>query len=202
MVVLRLGPAIALLRSGVGPRRPEHDRIATADLIAATGRFDIAVERRPSGRPRLAPPYPELGVSFSWRDGLLLAGFDPEGAVGVDIEPADTSGRLEPGRLASDHFAPGEAAAVMARSGDDALDLFLRLWVAKEAVLKLTGRGVYDGLHRPDLGWCIASISGDGTPIRLQGTPGHTAVEVAVARPAVPGRPAPPYCALARLLQE
>ena len=197
MIALRLGTAFAVLRPGVGPARAEHDRAANDDLKAASGLADIVVHRRPSGRPSLAPPYPELGVSLSYRAGLLLIGFDPEGPVGVDIEPAQSAGALDSVRLAVDHFAPGEAAAIGAVTGEASLDLFLRLWVAKEAVLKLTGRGVYDGLRRPDLSGAIAGISVDATPVRIQASPSHSAVELAVFRPAIPGRPAP-YCALAR----
>lgn len=196
MVVLRLGPAIAVLRADVRSGRDEHDRVATNDLRLASGRQDIVVERRPSGRPRLAAPYAELGISLSYRDGLLLAGFDPHEPVGVDLEPGEAVPTLDVRRLAVDHFAPGEAMAVAARAVNQAADLFWRLWVAKEAVLKLTGRGVYDGLRRPDLSGCIAGISCDGTPVRIPASPSHPAVELAVVRSTVGCFS--PYCALAQ----
>lgn len=160
---LRIGRSAAALLSCHAPRSAERDQIATTALRTLANDDRLTIARRPSGRPRLLPPYPELGVSLSHRRGLLLAGFSPDSQVGVDVETAAPG--LDAPRLASDHFAAGEAAAVAqaaAASAEDARDLFLRLWVAKEAVLKATGRGVYDGLDAPDLSARVPALHRDG----------------------------------------
>src|SRR5690606_12257225 len=65
--------------------------------------------------------------------------------------------------LAGDHFSAGEARAVAAQKNPAAQrDLFFRLWTAKEAALKTTGRGVYDGLDEPDLAFAIDQLRADG----------------------------------------
>lgn len=177
--LLFAGEACALLTCSAPENRAERDRWATAALRQATGRSDIVVERRPSGRPRLLPPYPELGVSMSRRDGLLLVGFNPAGRAGVDLEPADSVPEADCARLAADHFTAGEAALVAGRELSRLRDLFLRLWVAKEAALKLTGRGVYDGLREPELSPVIGGLEDDGMVLDIAGSqavPAHSLV--------------------------
>ncbi len=183
---------MAVLRAGLSKQPAEHDHAAMDMLRAATGRGDIVIDRRASGRPRLAPPYPELSVSMSFRDGLLLVGFDPERAVGVDIESGSPGGSFDARRLAHDHFAPAEADAIGALSDAAARDLFLRLWVAKEAVLKLTGRGIYDGVREPDLSGHIEAV------LRHGGVIAFGSAVLVLCRPALPDIAAPPYCAMAR----
>lgn len=149
--VLAIGPAVGVLVATAHAGRAERDEAVQSHLRALTGWGDISIERRPSGRPGLAPPYPELGISLSRREGLVLAGFSPDARVGVDLEPNSLG--LDPLALSRDHFAPAEAriiANLAASSVSAARDAFLRLWVAKEAALKITGRGIYDGLGEPD----------------------------------------------------
>lgn len=165
----------------MGGDRGDRDRLAAAALRATTCRTDIAISRRPSGRPRLAPPYPELGVSLSRRGGLLLAGFSPTAPVGVDLELWDDG--LDTVRLAADHFAPAEAGAVAAASSRAvAIERLLRLWVAKEAVLKATGRGIYDGLGAPDLASVLDALCADARPVALPSAAPLPAFAVAVTR--------------------
>ena len=149
--VLALESAIALFSEGLPEDGSTRDRAATTALRQATGRDDIAIERRESGRPRLNAPYPELGVSLAGRGDILLIGFSPTDRVGVDLEPEDSVPITDVGRLSADHFSIAEALAVQSAGVTSrARDVFVRLWVAKEAALKLTGRGVFDGLKQPD----------------------------------------------------
>lgn len=209
VVALRIGDSVGVIigvvvdgetisgggsAGGCGRRPSDPTVIAQAHLRAATGLDDLSISRRPSGRPRLAPPYPELGVSLSARDGLLLAGVSTHAAVGVDLE-VDTPG-LDPASLAADHFATGEADAIAAHGPDAARDLFLRLWVAKEAVLKISGRGVYDGLAAPDLSGHLERLADDGAVLHFPATATLPALRLATRRLATDGRPAI-FCALA-----
>lgn len=171
VAVLGLGSAIALLERDVPERSPLRDLIATAALRHATGRPDIVIERRVSGRPRLRTPYPELAVSMAGRADFLLVGFSPDAHVGVDIEPEVSVPMGDVERLARDHFAPAEADAVRsAGPGPQARDIFLRLWVAKEAALKLTGRGVFDGLREPDFSAALDRLILDDAAIDVPPT--------------------------------
>ncbi|MET0529350.1 MAG: 4'-phosphopantetheinyl transferase superfamily protein [Microvirga sp.] len=168
-----------------------HYAQASALLSFAMNR-EIVVAQRPSGRPRLAGAEPELGVSLSWRDGSLLVGYSPTANVGVDLEPDDAT--LDAIQLAQDHFSSGEAEAIS--NAADPRDLFLRLWVAKEAILKATGRGVYDGLDEPDLARCIVFLRGE-TPFEIPASSRAPAGSAVVKR-IVCGEPAL-FVALSRL---
>lgn len=197
---MRIGPALAVLVPAPADDAPGggHLRItaAAAALRAATGRDDIRIHRRPSGRPALAPPYPELGVSLSRRAGMLLAAFAPDGLVGADIELDGPDSPSAPAAFAADHYSEGEAAAVGRLSGPGARDLCHRLWAAKEAVLKMSGRGVYDGLAEPDLTPHLHALARDGVAVALPAGPGLPSLRLGVRRlegPAI----GTAYCALA-----
>jgi 4'-phosphopantetheinyl transferase len=198
--LLVAGDAYALLTRSAPENRADRDAWASAALKQVTGRPDIAVERRPSGRPRLLPPYPELGVSMSRRGQLLLVGFNPAGRAGVDLEPADSVREAECARLAADHFTAGEAALLARCEPARRVDFFLRLWVAKEAALKLTGRGVYDGLREPDLCEVIGALEADGAVAAVTGSaavPPHTLVVWREPPGAAEGEGVAVYCAMA-----
>ncbi|MDX2155667.1 MAG: 4'-phosphopantetheinyl transferase superfamily protein [Hyphomicrobiaceae bacterium] len=167
---LHLGSAIAVLIHGAPSEAGARDALASTALRHATGRPDIAIGRRPSGRPSLAPPHCSLGVSLSRRRSLLLAGFSPERAVGVDLEIADEGTSVDYTRLSRDHFARDEAEICAALPVAGARDLFFRLWVAKEAVLKATGRGIVDGMHWPDLAGQVTALREGGAVIEHLGS--------------------------------
>ena len=157
--LLTIGTAAAFLADGIADNASARDTAATNILSRHAG-SPVIVQRRPSGRPCLLPPWPALSVSLSYRDGMLLIGFSPAQAVGVDIERDDPA--LNVRQLAADHFSRDESAAFHALTDNDAQVLFLRLWTAKEAVLKATGRGIADGLIRPDFGRCLTTLCHDG----------------------------------------
>ena len=181
LAALEVGDAMAVLVPCDGLGSQGRDFAATRTLHRVTGRSDICISRRPSGRPRLLPPYPELGVSLSSRSGWLLAGFSPGAPVGVDLESAASLRPADAARLAGDHFAAGEATAIGTLAPAAADDLFMRLWVAKEALLKTTGRGVFDGVAEPDLSGVIDMLEPEDAHVELRagGWRGH---KIAVRR--------------------
>ena len=128
------------------------------------------------------------------RGDLMLAAFSSVGAVGVDLE-IDTPD-LDPVRLASDHFAAAEAKAVALLEPARARDVFLRLWVAKEAALKVTGRGIHDGLGEPDLHRYLDLLRIEGSPMSLAASDRLPSLTLAVRRYVRRGAPAV-YCGLA-----
>ena len=203
--VLALGSAVALLAEDVPDDRTMRDHAATMALRHATGRGDIVIQRRESGRPRLRDPYPELGVSMAGRGDILLIGFSPDAHVGVDLEPEDSVPIADVGRLSADHFSIAEALAVQSAGlTSRARDVFLRLWVAKEAALKLTGRGVFDGLDEPDFSTHLERLLLDDAVLDMPQSSALPRFRVAVRR-LIGDRPAggsdhprvTHYCALA-----
>lgn len=171
--VLTLADALAVLVAACPTSTAARDGAATHALRQATGRSDIAIGRRVSARPFLLPPYPTLAVSLAHRGGVVIAGFSPKARVGVDIESGVTAQPIDAAAMARNHFAPGEALTIAHLPPERARDLFLRLWVAKEALLKTTGRGLFDGLDDPDLTGAIQPLLSEGTSIRLQGGRWH-----------------------------
>lgn len=193
-VVLAIGSAIAVLANEAPAGKAERDVLVQSHLRALTGLVGIVIERRPSGRPRLAAPFPELGISLSSRNARVLAGFSPDRRVGADLEP--DMPQIDAPALARDHFTAAEAGFVASRgSAVAARDAFLRLWVAKEAALKITGRGIYDGLAEPDCAVIAEALLRDGVVAELPASSRLPAVRLAVRACRKDG--AVLYCALA-----
>jgi hypothetical protein len=181
--VLQLERSIALLSlEGLNLVAPfERDRRIENVLRRATSRQDIVVGRRPGRRPCLKPPLPEFGISVSHRGIASLIGFSDCRAIGVDIEIPPRTPAFDPYRIGRDHYARAEGVAIAGLEAEAALSLFLLLWVAKEALLKISGRGIVDGLARPDLSCdldaliSVARCSGFAT---LEGREAEVAVTV------------------------
>lgn len=120
-------------------------------LGAYTGQSGARVRilHDPSGKPRLGTEThtgnaPEISISKagSWL-AVAVGGREP---LGVDIEPA---GREIPARrLARRYFRPAECAALEALPESERSDLFLRLWTAKEALIKARGATIAGSLAR------------------------------------------------------
>ena len=115
---------------------------AVLDLPAAT----IELHRDALGRPRLAGALQGFDVSWSHSgDGLLIA-LGENVDVGVDLERARPRPRaLE---LAQRFFHATEHDWLRGLAEPDRNEAFLRLWCAKEAVLKAHGRGIAYGLDK------------------------------------------------------
>jgi 4'-phosphopantetheinyl transferase len=106
----------------------------------------IELRRDDYGRPRLSGALQGFDVSWSHSgEGLLMAlgeGVD----VGVDLERARPRPRaLE---LADRFFHASEHDWLRGLPEPDRNEAFLRLWCAKEAVVKAHGRGIAFGLDK------------------------------------------------------
>lgn len=105
----------------------------------------LALSRDPHGRPRLASLH-HADIGWSHSGGGLLVAHGPRMVLGVDLERVRERPRaLE---LARRFFQEREAAWLEAQDAAARTLAFLRLWTAKEAVLKAHGRGLAFGLHR------------------------------------------------------
>jgi len=106
----------------------------------------LPLRRDAHGRPRLDPPAADADVSWSHSGKRLLVALGRDVQVGVDLELL----RPRPRALAlAERFfarAETETLAMLPAAAQEAA--FVRLWCAKEAVLKAHGRGLAFGLHR------------------------------------------------------
>ena len=103
---------------------------------------DYAFERDAHGRPQLQ--LAALDCSWSHSGGSLLVACGSGLRIGADLEALRP--RANALALARRFFAPEETAWLQQR--EEPQPDFLRLWCAKEAVLKAHGRGLAFGLHR------------------------------------------------------
>ena len=120
-----------------------------AQPLAAAWLRDVAgdaaaagLHRDARGRPRLA----RGDTGWSHSHGRLLLAYAEQGRIGVDVEPRGR--RMDALGIASRYFADEELAALEMLEGDARQLAFLRLWCAKEAVLKAHGSGIAFGLHK------------------------------------------------------
>ena len=106
----------------------------------------LSIRRDRHGRPHLGGPHADWDASWSHSGEGLLVALAQGLRVGIDLEV----GRPRPKAqvLANRFFAPAEAAALAAMSDALREPAFVRLWCAKEAVLKAHGQGLSFGLHR------------------------------------------------------
>lgn len=138
-------PRVAwLARDRAIPAEAQASAWLAHSLRAGPGQVAFARDR--FGRPCLQPPL--QGHDCNWShsgEGLLVA--TGEGMrVGVDLEWVRPRPRAL--ALAERFFAPRELHWLRAQADAERERQFLRLWCAKEAVLKAHGQGLSFGLHR------------------------------------------------------
>ncbi|MFS8064233.1 MAG: 4'-phosphopantetheinyl transferase family protein, partial [Luteimonas sp.] len=131
-----------------------HRAGVAAETVARAwlaGQLDCNAARLPlvrdaHGRPRLRAPLTACDISWSHSGEGLLVALGRDMDVGIDLERL----RLRPRALAvaERYFTAGELAWLQAQVADIRDEAFLRLWCAKEAVLKAHGRGLVFGLDR------------------------------------------------------
>lgn len=106
----------------------------------------VPLQRSARGRPQLAAPFADVDVSWSHSgDGLLMAcGRDLR--LGVDVERLRARPRALD--LSERYFTAAETQWIAAQADHVREETFIRLWCAKEAVLKAHGHGLAFGLDR------------------------------------------------------
>lgn len=140
---------------------------------------DVAIRRDARGRPTLAACAAADGgadlqrgrFDLNWShsgEGLLVA-LATDARVGVDLELLRPRPRAL--LLARRFFTAGEADALAAWPAATREAAFVRLWCAKEALLKASGHGLSFGLHR--LGFAGGA---DGNWVLVECDPGLGAV--------------------------
>jgi 4'-phosphopantetheinyl transferase len=106
----------------------------------------VPLRRDAHGRPRLSGAAAGCDAGWSHSGERLLLAFGRGVRLGVDVERERARPRAL--ALARRFFAPAEADWLAALPEPDRARAFLRLWCAKEAVLKAHGRGLAFGLQR------------------------------------------------------
>ncbi len=107
----------------------------------------LPLQRTAHGRPCLLAPFERDDTSWSHSGEGLLVVHARDAIVGVDLEFERP--RNNALALAERYFHPIETAWLGSQSDDRARQsAFIRLWCAKEAVLKAHGRGLAFGLDR------------------------------------------------------
>jgi 4'-phosphopantetheinyl transferase len=165
--------------------------ILSGYLGCEPGRLRFVASGR--GKPQVAGHSLQVSLSRSGRVALLAVSPDP---VGADLELIRPRAGLAD--LVAARFAAGEAACFASGCAGSPTRSFYRHWVAKEAYLKATGRGLA-ALRDTEL------ICGPAPVIRFRGTPepgwqvcvteaipGYLAA-VAAARPVTAWRHAGPW---------
>lgn len=120
----------------------------------------LPLQRDALGRPWLAAPCDDHDTSWSHSGDRLLVALGCGVRIGVDLEFLRPRPRAS--ALAERFFTAGEAASLAALPMDAREAAFVRLWCAKEAVLKAHGSGLAFGLDRlefveRDGAWTLAA---------------------------------------------
>lgn len=120
----------------------------------------LGLWRDPYGRPHLGATYAGLDANWSHSGGRLLVALARGARVGADIEWLRP--RPNAMTLARRFFTANESAQLADLPRDAGERWFVRLWCAKEAVLKAHGRGIAFGLEKLEFehegdGWRLAA---------------------------------------------
>jgi 4'-phosphopantetheinyl transferase len=113
-------------------------------LAAQLGDPALSVSRDARQRPHLDPPHAEFDCNWSHSGERLLIALAHRARVGVDLERVHRRPRAV--EIARRYFTPAETLWLAGHEDRDRA--FLRLWCAKEAVLKAHGHGLSFGLDR------------------------------------------------------
>ncbi len=140
-------------------------RLALAELLdGSPSSFALDWKDGPALSDRSQGPC-GLRLSVSHSGDRVAVAVSTAGDVGVDIEPLARAQRIGPGVMGQ-VCSPHERAAICALPGPQRAAAELRLWTAKEAVLKATG----DGLRLAPQG---VELAGAPHPDRLLRCAGH-----------------------------
>ncbi|GAB3032607.1 4'-phosphopantetheinyl transferase superfamily protein [Oleiagrimonas citrea] len=151
--------------------RHDQGRTPLRQMLAAyldVDPADVHFHHGEHGRPALTG---HAELDFNWshsRDIALIAIARSLPQLGIDVEASRPRPRAL--QLAQRFFAASEHEQLAALPAASQQTAFLRLWTAKEAVLKALGEGLRYGLHRVtfDLGRTAPiarSFSGSAAPV-------------------------------------
>lgn len=115
----------------------------------------------------------EVALSYAHdEDTVLLVWSTTENAIGVDLEPEDRTPKRTPLELARRFFHPNETARLGNLPPANQSPAFRELWLEKEAMAKLTRRGLKHSLPldletQADVEFLIPALIPDGKEARI-----------------------------------
>ena len=130
----------------------------------------VAMRRQARGKPYVEGA-PEFNLSHT--RGRTIAAFSLE-AIGIDVESAGRA--VHASELATRFFFREETSRIKSVDQAERKLTFLRYWVCKEAMVKLSGDGIYHGLR-----YARVDLAADG---RSRGTYQGRKVSLREFRPA------------------
>ena len=181
---LHLGTLGGSLQNALAGKTPAEGKVALdLEQLRFTRRFylrlllgaylgmagkDVVVNRSNRGKPVLDASVHDSPVKFSMAksENRVLIGISAHQHLGVDLEPAGRKARNAL-LLARRYFSPAEFAALEALQPEELDHAFLRAWALNEAVVKASGLGIANQLHRftvqmdPRLPPALLDIEGD-----------------------------------------
>jgi 4'-phosphopantetheinyl transferase len=109
----------------------------------------VHLNRRERGKPVLDASRHSEPLHFSMAKSAdrLLIGLASQVYLGVDLEPVARKPKNALG-VARRYFSEPEAAALSALPDESLDSVFVRTWACKEAVVKASGQGIANQLHR------------------------------------------------------
>ncbi|WP_411107582.1 4'-phosphopantetheinyl transferase family protein [Streptomyces sp. cmx-4-9] len=116
----------------------------TAAAALGTPPEDLDLAYRLGGRPYLRG-FDQIDLSLSHTGDLMAVGLSRTGRIGVDVEPADRSVRLE--LLENQILTRAEAEEIAGLPEEERIAHALRLWTLKEAYSKALGQGLRLGFR-------------------------------------------------------
>ncbi len=142
---------------------------------------DVEVFVSANGKPSLAQDS-QIHFSLSHSSSTLLLALSSNGEVGIDVEDRATDALIGEDVicLAADQFHPNEVPLLTsARTEQERLSAFLRVWTAREAIGKAAGIGISNpssivstspavaGSEAVAASWKVVAPDGGTTPYRL-----------------------------------
>jgi len=106
----------------------------------------LPIRRDARGKPHIDAPFDDQAISWSHSGEVLLVALGPARELGVDVERHRERPRMM--EIAQRFFHPSELDWLRAQDDAGRAGAFVRLWCAKEALLKAHGHGVSFGLEK------------------------------------------------------
>ena len=94
-------------------------------------------------KPHISYPVTGLNIKFniSYSNKIILLGITTEDEIGVDVEQIVELNNLDD--LAKDHFSSEEYSYYIKFNKMEKLNIFYKIWCAKESYIKAVGMGFY-----------------------------------------------------------
>jgi phosphopantetheinyl transferase len=133
----------------------EGERLLRVLLEQAGENTDVELAREPSGRPYIIGRK-DLDFNVSHSDGIVVCALSVgDGRVGVDCEPVISTVPVERQKRFSEKYF-SEKEKILLESDPTC---FSKIWTAKEAYLKRSGRGISTDLSKIDTAVLIQAVS-------------------------------------------